>query len=138
MMLGGMTMVVSSGVIMASTLMMDATWAAVAQKIVPWLFTIGAVAYVVMQRMQTYTGNSIAVKRLRNIQLLSGIAFIIAGLLLIENFMHIVMPHVVKDLNGYVTYMQVVHNNWVVLLLIGAVLQMYTTHRIASELNKES
>ena len=41
-------------------------------------------------------------------------------------------------MKSYFLYVRIVHNNWVVLVLIGAILQMYTTHRIASEIEKES
>jgi uncharacterized membrane protein SpoIIM required for sporulation len=37
---------------------------------------------------------------------------------------------------GYYQYINYVYNKWVVLLLIAAVLEVYTTHRIASELKK--
>lgn len=138
MLVGGMTMVLCSGTIMMVTLMTDAEWGRMVMLIVPWLFLAGALAFVVMQRMQRYTGTNLTIQRLRSIQLLSGICFIIAGLLLIENYYHFVEKFVVSDINSYFTYLQVVHNNWVVLLLVGAVLQMYTAHRIGSELQKDS
>ena len=37
-----------------------------------------------------------------------------------------------------VIYLQYVNNNWVVVLLVAAVLQLYTTYRISSELEKEA
>lgn len=136
-MAGGTTMVVCSGLIMMTTLM-SGSWTGTAKLIIPWIFLAGAIAYVVIQRMQTYNGTSMTIQRLRSIQLLSGVCFIGAGLLMIENFCQIVQPLVVNTLDSYVTYMQIVHNNWVVLMLIGAVLQMYTAHRLGSELQKES
>lgn len=138
MLAGGMTMVICSGIIMMATLVAGGEWVPTVQKLVPWFFLAGAIAFVTVQRMQQYTGTSMTIIRLRSIQLLSGISFIVAGLLMIENFCHLVQPFVVSDMNSYFTYVQVVHNNWVVMLLIGAVLQMYTVHRIASELQKDS
>ena len=135
---GGLLMVVAAGITMAATLLADATWAQAAVLTTPWIFIIGAIAFVTMQRLQTYTGQSLTVQRLRSIQFLSGICFILAGLFMLENYYHFVQTFVVSDLNSYFTYMQIVHNNWVVLMLVGAILQMYTAHRISYELKKES
>ena len=137
MMVGGLLMVIAAGAIMVGTLMLEPEQAELLVKIVPWIFLVGALLFVTMQRMQTYEGTRLVVRRLRSIQLLSGICFIIAGLLMVENFYHFVMPLVVSDIGSYYTYLQVVHNNWVVLMLIGAILQMYTVHRIAAEMDKE-
>ena len=38
---------------------------------------------------------------------------------------------------NYLTYLQYVRNNWIVVLLVAAILQLYTSHRIANELEKE-
>ena len=38
---------------------------------------------------------------------------------------------------GYMDYIQYVYNKWVLLLLIAALLEIYTTHRIGNELKKE-
>lgn len=138
MLVGGTMMVISTGVMMAATLNMETAWAPVATKAVPWVFLMGALMFVVIQRMQTYSGKEMVIIRLRSIQFLSGICFVLAGMLMIENYYHFVQPLVVKTMDSYFTYLQVVHNNWVVLMLIGAVLQMYTAHRLSSELNKNS
>lgn len=138
MMLGGGMMVVAAGLSMVATLMSDQGWAQSMQMIVPWFFLIGAILFVAMQRMQVVTTDKLTLRRLFSIQFLSGISLIIAGLLMVENYYHFVQPLVVSDINSYFTYLQVVHNNWVVFMLIGAMLQMYTAHRISSELNKES
>ena len=39
---------------------------------------------------------------------------------------------------NWLVYVKYVHNNWVVTLLVAAMLQMYVTHRISSELEKEA
>lgn len=138
MMLGGGMMVVAAGLSMVATLMSDQGWAQSMQMIVPWFFLIGAILFVAMQRMQVVATDKLTLRRLFSIQCLSGISLIIAGLLMVENYYHFFQPLVVSDINTYFTYLQVVHNNWVVFMLIGAMLQMYTAHRISSELNKES
>jgi hypothetical protein len=37
-----------------------------------------------------------------------------------------------------ITYISYIRGNWVVLLLLAAVLQLYTTYRISSELEQEA
>lgn len=138
MLAGGMLMVLAAGANMFASLMSEAEWAQLTLAVAPWLFIVGAVLFVAIQRLQTYDGNSLTIRRLRSIQLLSGISFLVAGLLMVENVNHFLQPLVVSDLNSYFTYVQVVHNNWVVFVLIGAVLQMYTAHRLSSEMQKES
>lgn len=131
-------MVLAAGITMAATLLSDAGWAQTAIAVTPWLFLAGAIAFVAIQRIQSYTGQSLTLRRLRSIQFLSGICLIFAGLFMLENYYHFVEGLVVTDIHSYITYMQIVHNNWVVLMLVGAILQMYTAHRISYELKKES
>jgi len=38
----------------------------------------------------------------------------------------------------YLSYIKYVHNNWIVVLLVAAILQLYTSHRIANEMEKEA
>lgn len=101
------------------------------------VFAIGAVAFVVMQVQNVYTGNSIVIRRLRRTMLIADACFIIAALLLLENVFRIIFPYVATSVDGYNNYLRYVNNNWVVALLIAALLEMYTTHRIAYELKKE-
>jgi hypothetical protein len=80
---------------------------------------------------QRYEGKDFTIRRLRRIQIISDVLFLLAGLLMIanqSNFLSI-------DQLSYIKY---VHNNWVVFLLMAAVLQLYTSHRIASELDKDT
>lgn len=97
----------------------------------PYIYCVGALAFVSMQLLQRYEGNNFIIKRLRRIVFLSDAAFLIAGLLMIanvNNFMHL----------NIVVYFKYIHNNWVVALLIAALLQLYGTHRIQHELVKEA
>ena len=55
---------------------------------------------------------------------------------MVENAYHVVFPLFAKTINGYTSYVKYIHNNWVVTLLVAAVLQLYSTHRISSELQK--
>ena len=97
----------------------------------PYVFAVGALAFTSMQMLQRYEGSNFTIRRLRRMMLLSDVLFLISALLMFAsqgNVFHI--PHV--------TYLQYVYNKWVVTLLIAAVLQLYTTHRISNELEKEA
>lgn len=119
MLLGGLLMVVGAG---ANVLF--CSWA-------PYVFAPGCLLFVAMQLRQRYEGKDFTIRRLRRIQIISDVLFLLAGLLMIanqSNFLSI-------DQLSYIKY---VHNNWVVVLLMAAVLQLYTSHRIASELDKDT
>ena len=102
------------------------------------IFAVGAVTFAAIQITQTYDGPSLAIKRLRRIMVIGDILFIVAALLLLENVFHLVFPFFAKTIDGYNAYVHYIHNNWVVALLIAAIFEMYTTHRISYELNKET
>lgn len=106
-------------------------------KVAAIVFAIGAVAFVAMQAQNVYTGSNFVIKRLRRTMLIADACFIIAALLLLENVFRIIFPYVATSVDGYNNYLRYVNNNWVVALLIAALLEMYTTHRIAYELKKE-
>ena len=98
-----------------------------------WVYLVGAIMFVSMQVEQKYEGQNTTIRRLRKIMLLSGVFFILAGLSMVDTaylFSRRFLPTV--------TYIQYVYNKWVMLLLVAAILQLYTTHRISSELEKES
>ncbi len=103
------------------------------QKIVCWVFFLGAVLFTLMQSMQTYEGNSFVVRRLKNIQAMANLFFIISAVLMIDTAYQFFRPL----FSNIVTYYQYVFNKWVPLLLLAAILEIYTTHRIDSELKKE-
>ena len=116
---GGLLMVVGAG-----GSMFLQSWAA-------YIFAPGAVMFAAMQMRQSYDGNNFTIRRLRRIQLISDVLFLLAGLLMLanqSNFFGI-------DLLLYIKY---VHNNWIVVLLVAAILQLYASHRIANELEKEA
>ena len=115
---GGLMMVVGSG---AYILLQQ--WA-------PYMFAVGSVLFVAMQWRQRYEGKNFAVRRLRHILLLSDVLFLLAAVLMIANQSNFLG----LDLLTYIRY---VHNNWVVVLLVAAILQLYASHRIANELEKE-
>ena len=117
--LGGLLMVVGSG---ASLFLQS--WA-------PYVYAPGALLFVAMQLRQRYDGNDFVIRRLRRIMIMSDVLFLLAALLMFSNegnFLGI----------QYLSYIKYVHNNWIVVLLVAAVLQLYASHRIAHELDKDA
>ena len=97
----------------------------------PYVFSVGALGFASMQMLQRYEGSNFVIRRLRRIQLMSDVFFLLSGLLMIANkgnFLGI----------SYITYIEYVYNKWVITLLIAALLQLYSTHRIGVELEKEA
>ena len=101
-------------------------------------FSIGAFLFALIQMSQTYSGTDFVVKRLRRMMIIADICFILAALLLIENTFHIIYPFVATSIDGYNAYVHYVYNNWVIALLIAAILEMYSTHRIAHHLSRHN
>jgi hypothetical protein len=97
----------------------------------PYLFAVGAVAFVSMQLQQRYDGPNFTLRRLRRIMIVSDVLFLVSALLM---FAQQGNPLGLSHLD----YLQYVYNKWVVTLLIAAVLQLYTSHRIGHEVEKEA
>ena len=108
------------------------------QAIFCWVFLLGAILFTSMQSVQFYEGRNLTIQRLKRIQNLGNLCFVLAGLLMIDAVHMFLLPLFRNNdgtgLYNYITYIQ---NKWVVLLLIAALLQMYTTHRLDAELKKE-
>ena len=97
----------------------------------PYIFAIGALGFSSMQMQQRYEGQNFTNRRLRRMMLLSDVLFLVAALLMFAskgNFLGL----------SYITYIEYVYNKWVIVLLIAALLQLYSMHRIGSELEKEA
>lgn len=103
-----------------------------------WLMLAGAVAFVLMQSRQRYLGTRLSIRRLRRIMMLAGWGFILAGVFMVEDCYHFLRPMFAGSLDGYSSYVSIFHHNWVILLLVSAIVEMYTTHRISYELGKEN
>jgi len=97
----------------------------------PYIYAVGALGFASMQMLQRYDGPSFVIRRLRRIMLLSDVLFLVTAVLMfagLGNPLHL----------DALTYAKYIHNNWVMTLLIAAILQLYTSHRIGQELEKEA
>lgn len=117
--LGALLMVVGAGMSM------------LAWKYAPYVFAVGALAFVFMQFLQRYDGTNVVIRRLRRMMLISDFLFLLSALLMIANTGNFLGL-------DYITYIEYVYNKWVITLLIAAILQLYSTHRISQELDKEA
>lgn len=117
--IGGLLMVVGAG-----ALLFLQSWA-------PWIYAPGALMFAAMQLRQRYEGSEFTIRRLRRMIILSDILFLVAALLMFANQSNFLGL-------DYLSYIKYVHNNWVVVLLVAAILQLYASHRIASELEKHA
>ena len=95
-----------------------------------YIFAMGTVAFVLMQLKQSYEGNNVVIRRLRRMVVASDLFFVITAVLMFAN---------INNLFGLdrLSYLQYVRNNWVVTLLIAALLQLYSNHRLGKELSEE-
>lgn len=108
-------------------------------KVATWIFLLGALVFASMQLQQCYNGKSIVIRRLRKIMIIADLFFVVAGLLMIENAHNFLMPFFIDHLqNGMNKYIIYIMGKWVPVLLIAAILEVYTTHRISHELEKEA
>lgn len=98
-----------------------------------WLFLLGTVAFSVMQSMQLYEGLSQVVHRLKRIQAVADIFFVLSGISMVDT----VYAFARNWFSNYETYITYFYNKWVVFLLVAALIELYTTHRISHELKKE-
>lgn len=116
---GGLLMVVGAG-----ALLFLQSWA-------PWVYAPGALMFAAMQLRQRYEGNVFTIRRLRRMIIVSDILFLVAALLMFANQSNFLGL-------DYLSYIKYVRNNWVVVLLVAAILQLYASHRIACELEKHA
>ena len=101
-----------------------------AQVWAPYVFAIGTMGFVLMQLRQKYEGGNLVLKRLRRMVVISDTCLLLTAVLMFANM---------DNLFGLdaITYLKYVHNNWVVVLLVAAMLQLYTSHRISKEILKD-
>lgn len=121
--IGGMLMVIGAGCFAFM-------WQ---QQVVCWLFLAGATMFTLMQSMQTYEGSNFVIRRLKRIQAVANIFFMLAGILMVDTAYMFFRPL----FNSSIAYIDFLYNKWVVLLLIAAFLEIYSMHRIDTEMKKD-
>lgn len=136
--IGAIMLVVCTFAIMAASLNIRQQWAILTIETVPWFFLAGAICFSIAQHATRTKSTDLTINRLYRIQTFSHISLIIASLLMIEQYFHFLHPLLSTDMNTQITYLQTVHNNWVVFVLIAAVIQFYTTLRLGNELKKQA
>ena len=115
----------------ALLMLVGAALGMVLKSVAPYVFAVGVLAFVGMQVQQRYEGDNLTVQRLRRIMFFSDVLLVLAAFLMFADHGN----HLGLDI---ITYLNYVHNNWVVVLLLAAVIQLYTVYRIDSELQKEA
>ena len=116
---GALLMVVGAGV------------SVLAWKPAPYLFAVGALAFTLIQFLQRYEGTNFVIRRLRRMMLLSDFLFLLSALLMFASMGNVFGL-------SYIDYITYIYNKWVLTLLIAALLQLYSIHRIDRELAKEA
>ncbi len=86
-----------------------------------WIYCIGAIAFAAMQLVNRYEGPSLTIRRLRRQQILGAFLLILSGALMMAQDCQWMFKR----------------NQWVVCLMIAAILEVYTAFRIPNELKKE-
>ena len=81
----------------------------------PYMYTVGAFMFGAMQMLDRYTGKNLVLRRLRRQQLLGAIALMLAGVLMLV----------------------CEHNEWILCLFVGSLVELYTAFRIPQEYEKE-
>lgn len=105
----------------------------VAQRVTCWIFALGAILFAVTQIIEPCPADTVTVRRLKRIMDLADLLFIVAAVLMVDTqYMFL------RGLFGSeIDYLQIVYNKWMPLLLIAALIEIYTIHRIGSEMKKQ-
>lgn len=91
-------------------------------KVAPYIYCAGALMFASMQMMESYEGDSFVIRRLRRQQIIGSLLLMLSGVAMFGNAFRI-------------EYMR--HNEWLIVMLIAAILELYTAFRIPAELKKE-
>lgn len=95
----------------------------------PLLFLAGAMGFGCMQMLQRYEGKNFVIRRLRRLQILSDIMLILTGFFMLLPYMGVFhIPYI---------HLGTARNEWLIPLVIAALLQLYTVFRLPNELEKE-
>lgn len=86
------------------------------------IYSVGAILFASMQMLARYEGTSIVIRRLRRQQIIGALLLLLSGAAMFANIYGITCLR---------------HNEWLAVLAIAAVLELYTAFRIPQELRKE-
>lgn len=88
----------------------------------PYIYIVGSLCFATMQIMASYEGTNVVVRRLRRQQIIGAVLLVLTA-----------VPMMMQTLQmGFAQ-----RNEWVVVLTVAAILELYTSWRIPSELEKE-
>ncbi len=87
------------------------------------VYGVGVLMFVPMQLMQRYEGSNFILRRLRRMQIISDVLFLLTGMLMY--------------LNGKFILNMYIRNEWMLALTVATILQLYTAFRIPVELDKD-
>lgn len=115
----------------ALLILVGAVMGMVIKSVAPYVFAVGVLAFVGVQIQQRYEGDNLTIQRLRRIMLFSDVLLVGAAFLMFADYGNPLGLDII-------TYLNYIHNNWVVVLLLAALIQLYSVFRIDSELKKEA
>lgn len=81
----------------------------------PYIYIVGSFMFGAMQMFDRYTGKNLVLRRLRRQQILGAIALMLTGILMLT----------------------CKHNEWILCMLVGCLVELYTAFRIPQEYEKE-
>lgn len=87
------------------------------------VYGVGVLMFVPMQLLQRYEGSNFILRRLRRMQIISDVLFLLTGMLMY--------------LNGKFILNMYIRNEWMLALTVATILQLYTAFRIPAELDKD-
>ncbi len=90
--------------------------------VAPYIYCVGVLMFASMQLLDSYDGDNFTIRRLRRQQMLGALLLLLSGAAMIGGTYHL-------------PYMG--HNEWVIIMMIAAVLELYSAFRIPAELRKE-
>ena len=91
-------------------------------KVAPFVYCAGALMFASMQVLAGYEGDSVVIRRLRRQQILGALLLLVSGAMMFGQ-------------QYKMMYMR--HNEWLIVMLIAAVFELYAAFRIPNELAKE-
>lgn len=90
--------------------------------VAPYVYSVGALLFASMQIYAGYEGDSFVIRRLRRQQVIGALLLVLSGAAMFGKAYDI--PYTK-------------HNEWMVVMVVAALLELYTAFRIPAELKKE-